>query len=636
MLFRSIALIVLIAFINLIFIDCSGRITIKKTPAEVAAVEKITKAILPSGEVISFDKAGATFAEYKKERIVGKTPDGKILSLPAENISEVRGSSPKFYRRLEDLRGKRISELFGKERKLIRFYADGAYYDDADSLIKGTTIEGKQFSEKIQSILGARVASPEVILKDELVSKKDRSIAEVITDSGKIILFNTFGGKFYKAHSALSGSTKEGKYVEVDADEILYVTVEKYYPSRAIVGTIGALLLFVGFVFLLALATKESCPFVYSYDGQQYVFDAEPLGGAICAGLTKTDFSRLENSKPVNGEYQLMFRNEVPEIQYLDQVKLVYIDHKPGAKVVPDLEGNFYSVKKPQLPSSSVNEDGLDLTNFIKQSDGIFWQTKLPSDKIENNGSSRHQLTFKFSKPRETKQAQLIVNAGTALWGSNMIRKMLQLRGNKVDEWYTKINNQGPELRELYQFMEREELYSLKINVRNGNEWVQKGIIPGGGPFITEDRIISIDLSDIEGDQLEIQLDPPKGFWALDYIAISYDAPDTLKTNEITPSKVMDSDGVNETESLLREDQAYYEMVKVGDWAKFHFVAPPVKNNLERTIFLKTTGYYEIQIDKTKPERTQLIRELIETPGLIVDYSLTEFLKWRTQMASAK
>ena len=52
---------------------------------------------------------------------------------------------------------------------------------------------------------------------------------------------------------------------------------------------VGTVAIIVG----VAAATKQSCPFVYSWDGKQYVFDAEPYGGAITRGLEKDDFSTL-------------------------------------------------------------------------------------------------------------------------------------------------------------------------------------------------------------------------------------------------------------------------------------------------------------------------------------------------------
>jgi hypothetical protein len=76
-------------------------------------------------------------------------------------------------------------------------------------------------------------------------------------------------------------------------------------------------------------------------------------------------------------------------------------------------------------------------------------------------------------------------------------------------------------------------------------------------------------------------------------------------------------------------------MPEVNDWIKAKFAAPERNSGMQRSIFLKTTGYYEIKLDKTLPERTELIRTLIDTPGKGVDYSNQQYSVWFNERFSA-
>ena len=103
------------------------------------------------------------------------------------------------------------------------------------------------------------------------------------------------GGHLEIGSFVLSGRTKSGEFVDLPEDEILNVIVERSSGGKTFLATLGVITLVAGVVILIALATKQSCPFVYTYTGENYVFDAEPLGGAVAKGLQKIDYSRLEH-----------------------------------------------------------------------------------------------------------------------------------------------------------------------------------------------------------------------------------------------------------------------------------------------------------------------------------------------------
>jgi hypothetical protein len=467
------------------------------------------------------------------------------------------------------------------------------------------------------------------------VKKENEKIISVTLQDGQYIEFGEGGAKYDAANEMVNGIDANGTLRHINKADINSATVRKLDAAMSLVATLGVIGAIIGVILIIALATKESCPFVYSFDGENYIFDAEPYGGATCEGLKRTDYCRLEHLNPVRGKYELMFRNEVNETQYTDEVKLLVVDHSPDVQVVPDYLGNFYMSSGPVGPLKASDEKGMDITNLVSARDGAAWQSNLPVKGPFADDSRRHQLTFVFVKPAEAQSARLVVNAGTALWGSEMIRKMLELRGSGVDAWYQGISQHGLLYWQLYSFMEREELYTLKVYLNEARGWTQHGFLVGGGPFITEDRAYPIDISGVQGETLLVQLNPPVGFWSINYIGLDCSQYENPRITELSPVSARDQNGNDILPLISQTDGQYHSLPEIGNSEKYTFDAPAQSPGTQRSIFLKASGYYQLHLTRDRPEQTELIARMVDTPGLIVDYAKSEYLEWRDNQAQA-
>jgi hypothetical protein len=474
------------------------------------------------------------------------------------------------------------------------------------------------------------------------IQTPSEKILQLTLLGGQVIVFNEGGGFYRPTYGdqlrVIVGTKDDGVLSVTPVEKVLEARILKYETTVAgtILLTIGVLAGIALVTLLVVAATKQSCPFVYSYDGENWTFDGEPYGGAITRGLQKTDYSRLEHLKPVNGEYQLLVRNEADETQHTDEMKLLIVDHPDGTQIAPTYAGTMCAFSRALPPLSVTDETGEDLSSFFRDRDEVKWQTHLPADSQFLGKDLRHHLTLTFPRPRNSSHAKLLVNAGTALWGSNMIKQMLLLRGNKVDAWYADIDRHGQELSNLYYFMEREELYTMKVNVWEKSGWVQRAVMNAGGPLIDEDRVVDIDLGHAEGDSIRIRLNPPFGYWKIDYIGLIDDTVSISSIKELSPIWGADQQGQDVTQSLASSDGNYYSMPDVGNWSKLGFVAPPAMTapGMKRTVYLRSTGYYDLHLRKDAPEQTALIQELGLKPGKIVEYSLRCYLDWRSKQLS--
>ncbi len=367
-----------------------------------------------------------------------------------------------------------------------------------------------------------------------------------------------------------------------------------------------------------------SCPLIYSFDGEKYVFDSEPLSGVISESLVRTDYSKLDFLKQSDGRFKLLVRNQPGEKEMIDEIKLVLVPYPKETYVTPNPEGEFFKYKKITRPVSVIDENGKDVSIFFNEKDNIRWQTLMPFDSLYSDGTERHSLKFRFPKPDGAENALLFVNCGTAYWGSEMIKVTLQLKGNKVNDWYGDLFHGDKEMQKLLQFLMREELFAMKVNLLEGKEYNTRAHISAGGPLVDEDKIVRLPLQKVTGDFVEFIINPPAAFWKIDQIGMIYDYEITGKDiiKEYDAVFAEDQDGTDIRNKINFIDKNYYAMPGYGNQSLVYFDVPPDFDSNKYDIFLKSTGYYEIYTDKTVSEQTALVDEILNTPGKIIEYSM--------------
>ncbi len=479
------------------------------------------------------------------------------------------------------------------------------------------------------------------IRPNELTLTSNYIFIEAIMKNGLVINLRDKGARYESMfHSiiyntvnnepVLSDSNEYNKPSEVNTLKIkdiksLIVKKEEVNIGATTFAVIGITIGVAAIIGLIIAAS--SCPFIYSFNGEKYIFDAEPYGGSVSEGLKKTDYSRLEDLKAVDGKYKLLMKNITDETQYTDELKLLVIEHPVNTEVAPDINGYFFVFKKALPPLSVTDESGKEVTIFFNKKDNVQWQTDLPFDTLYVNKKLKHELIIKFSKPKDAKKVKLLINAGTAQWGEYMIKRMLEYRGNKVDNWYEDIDKKGIELLKLYKFVEREELFIMNANVFENGKWVTRGTVSAGGPYMDEDRIVELNIENVTGDTLFIKLSPPYGYWKFDYAGAVYESDINPKITELSLSYAKNEKGQDLRDSLSAIDGNYYTMPDSASAAKLEFEVPSPVEDMNRSLYLKTTGYYEIHLKKDKPEQTELIEKIYNTPGLIPEVSMDEYIK---------
>ena len=455
-----------------------------------------------------------------------------------------------------------------------------------------------------------------------------------------------------KAYEVVSYSEKDDKayyaaYVPttIPVADVQQVWIRKTDTGRTILLTAG--LVAVSFAIAYVLSTvllvhevdSHSCPFVYSWNGEEYVLDAEPYGAAISEGLKRTDWIELSELREVGGRYRILLANELDETQYTDELKLVAVDHAPGQKIAPDLAGGFHAFSNPVSPARAFDQNGRDILAFVAKNDRAFWLSPLGEKDPGGEGEFRDDLIFEFPKPPFAKQARLLANAWTTSWGSRSAGLFLEHYGAALPEKYAEVDAHGPMYSRLVSWMTTEELAALKVWVETPAGWKARALIMGGAPVITKDRACLLDVGDIPGETLRVRLRPPVNFWMVNSLAVDYGEEAAVRVTEIAAERAVDHTGRDARAILASTDRSYLESAGRGEQTELVFQAPPKAEKLERTVFVKASGYYRIHIEATGEPRAELTERILGEPGFAARYSFREYLKWeaglRARLAGA-
>ena len=208
-----------------------------------------------------------------------------------------------------------------------------------------------------------------------------------------------------------------------------------------------------------------------------------------------------------------------------------------------------------------------------------------------------------------------------------MIRTMLGMRGDRVQEFYDAINASETHRARLLAWNEREELFLLVPEMETDRGWVRQEYLPAGGPFIAESRAIPLDWSSVKGETIRLRIHPPIGFWSLNSFHLAWDEQDASQT-VLAPERAAGQAGNEIVAALRADDDRYLDQAETGDRAEIVFRAPPERRGSERTVFARTRGWYEVHLHGLgAPDETGIAR-LTAEPGYAVRRALDEFREY--------
>jgi len=186
----------------------------------------------------------------------------------------------------------------------------------------------------------------------------------------------------------------------------------------------------------------SSCPVLFAWDGHKYKFITDVIGAAVVGHWFTPARRNIPNpgewikvdgaqTALVNGKISLRFMEPMEEVNYIDQLRLVAVDHPEDVEVNPDerflddppfASGRVVATSGARLPVGAWDGEGRDVLDQLSRRDHTFASgfKVIPYDGFAN----LHALTLDLGEVKHDAPLRLLMTgyvnyfSATSLYGA--------------------------------------------------------------------------------------------------------------------------------------------------------------------------------------------------------------------------
>ncbi|MCP3686335.1 MAG: hypothetical protein GY861_27135 [bacterium] len=332
-----------------------------------------------------------------------------------------------------------------------------------------------------------------------------------------------------------------------------------------------------------------SCPFVYSYNGTNWTFEHEAFPFSVIGALEERTHDRLAYLEEVDGDYRIQIREELNEVSFVDDFDFYVVDHKGDGFVMPDIDGNMHTIQNLTSPKLCYDKYNFDCLNNVLVRDGVFWRDDFYEVMdVDDKSTWENEVVLMFDRPKDAEHGKFFLNVMkqpiiTSAW-------VYYIRSIGENNWWLwEKLMRIPFLSKLLRASIAEGV-DLKVDVWTGEEWRPIGNIKAGRETM-DDFLFSVDLSDIEGEKVNIRLISSTGFYEIDYVAMDYSVDEEMIVHEVIPYHAVFNNKTDVYSKIAREDGDYASFT-TGDIIDLRYKAPEKTEDWNRDHAVSIKGYY--------------------------------------------
>lgn len=335
-----------------------------------------------------------------------------------------------------------------------------------------------------------------------------------------------------------------------------------------------------------------SCPFIYSWDGEQFQIEGEAFGTALGKALETETCIVLPQLQSSDNKFQIKLTNERPETHFFNNINIAAIEVDKDVTVYCDNKNKLQSVVVHKKINGASDFNNKDLSAQLLNEDDLYWESDLST--ANSNQNFEDQIFVELRNIGEVDSISLVVSAINTDISSTVFKYLHTLLGNELAN-FTRAAETDEELINIL----KETLIrsALKIDLWDGEKWQYTDLIFPEANYVKFKKLVRLPVVN-HGDKLRIRLRCLTDVWKLDAIHFDDSIPRKVKTYQAEILN-FNSNTLGNIDDIKEKDDLYIKLLP-GQEIELEF--RKVETTQNKNIFYATNvgGYlYEWVIDES-------------------------------------
>jgi len=355
-----------------------------------------------------------------------------------------------------------------------------------------------------------------------------------------------------------------------------------------------------------------NCPHVYIDNGEELEYNNTLFTGAKAKQLERFDYKELPDYLPTSSDYTIQIKNEDNEDQFTNLVEVVTVMHQKRIEVVADKNGEIHTLQKLEPPMRAIDNSNISVLSYLAARDDYPYRfNPLQFDDLA-------EVAMTFDAKNQSNDAKLLIRARNTMWSGYVYDEFNKLFGKNHGKWVEMNRDKSKMEREKWM---REQGIKLMVDIKQGEKWVTYDEVEVVGDPSMNQVVIPIQRN-LFGEELEVRLRSGFMFWELDYVGLDFSVNESVEVQVHKPAKATGNNGTDFTQQLSFDDNDYMQHAQKEEFnsTEVYYSNLPVDTSLQRTLILKSKGYYVPKSEYTgKTDRKRL--QYFVNPGELSRFS---------------